>query len=402
MDHLYLDNNATTKPAPQVVEAIAHVHEELWANPSSVHRFGQLVRQRLDLARVAVARLLGGRDREIVFTSGGTESDNLALHGVLDAALEHGADAPTPLLLTSRMEHSAVLDPGAALERRGVDMSVLPVDGCGRIDPAVLGAALADHVAPGRVILVSIQWANNETGVLQPMHELASVCREATRPAGCRIVLHTDATQVVGKIDVDVGAAQVDLLTLSAHKFHGPKGIGALWMRSGMRLRPQNLGGPQERKRRGGTENAAGIVGLGVAAELGLSFLADGAAVEKCRARRDRFERALCAALPDTVVNGGDAPRLWTTSNLGFPALEAEALLLAMSEKGLCASAGAACSSGSLEPSPVLLAMGIPEKIAHGSVRFSLSRFTTDDEIDGALEIVPQIVEKLRRTLPVG
>lgn len=410
MHVLYLDNNATTQPLPQVVAAMTQVNEEFWANPSSVHRFGQMVRQRVELARASVARLINCKDREILFTSGGTESNNLALRGILNPP---GAAASTArrLLFTTKIEHAAIREPAAYFAEQGVHVVYLPVTLDGWVDPAVLAAALNEHVKPGDIALVSVQWANNETGVIQATSEIGRVIVEARSNVKlcdaasglkAKIFFHVDATQAVGKIPVDVTTAAIDLMTFAAHKFHGPKGIGALYIRSGIKLRPQNLGGPQERDRRGGTENTPGIIGFGVAADLAKFFVDDPAAVAKQLAVRDRFEQSILRELPLTVINSVHRPRLWNTSSLGFPQLEAEAILLGLSERGLCASAGAACSSGSLEPSPVLLAMGIPETVAHGSVRFSLSRFTTQAQIDEAVKIVPAVVAKLAKTLPVG
>jgi cysteine desulfurase len=416
MQPLYLDNNATTQPAPQVVAAMTEVNEQLWGNPSSVHRFGQMVRQRVELARACVARLVNCKDRELIFTSGGTESNNLALRGTLMPGIDRGGEAASggrTLLFTTKVEHAAVREPAAMLGGQGVDVTYLPVTRDGWVDPATVAALLAQQVKPGDTAVVSVQWANNETGVIQPIAEIAATVdairlnvkeREAASgwPARTRIVFHVDGTQAVGKIPVDVKAAGIDLMTFAAHKFHGPKGTGALYVRTGVKLKPQNLGGPQERDRRGGTENTPGIIGMGVAAELAKAFVDDEATVGRQRGLRDRFEQAIVRQLPDAVINSLSKPRVWNTSSIGFPRLEAEAVLLGLSERGLCASAGAACSSGSLEPSPVLLAMGIPEIIAHGSVRFSLSRHTTNQEIDEAIQLVPQVVGKLSRTLPVG
>ena len=407
MPWIYLDNNATTQPAPEVLAAMREMHEQYWANPSSVHRFGQMARQRIELARAAVAGLIHCRDRELIFTSGGTEANNLAMWGVL-GGVQAGAssDRPRRVLLTTKVEHSAVRQPAEQWARSGVEVSYLPVDRSGRVDPAALAEAL-DRCSPAAAVLVSVQWANNETGVIQPIAELAEVCRRFLRAAAVesllrkRLWLHVDATQAVGKIPVNVVEIPVDLLTLSAHKFHGPKGAGALYVRSGLTISPLLRGGPQERERRGGTENTAGIVGMGVAAELAAAFMVDFPAVARGAALRDRFERGILKAVPDALVNGTE-PRLWNTSNIAFPHLEAEAILLGLSERGVCASAGAACSSGSLDPSPVLLAMGVSEAAAHGSLRFSLSRFTTEAEIDEALRIVPEVVARLQQTLPIA
>jgi cysteine desulfurase len=406
MDWLYLDNNATTRPAEAVADAMDEVNRSLWANPSSVHRFGQSVRQRVDLARASVAKLIGAKPGEVVFTSGGTESNTLAIRGTLEPSLLAG-DRPSGVLISSGVEHSAVREPAEAYEAAGGPVEWLGVDAAGRVELASLGEAIDRHAETGAPLLVSVQWANNETGVIQPIEQVAELIqqkREAARQAGrrLRLHLHVDGTQAVGKLPVDVKTAGVDMMTFSGHKFHGPKGVGGLYIRSGVKLRPQQRGGPQERERRGGTENTPAIVGLGVAADLAAEFVADEAWVERQRGLRDRFEQAIVEAVPHARVNASEADRLWNTSNLAFPGLEAEAILLGLSEKGLCASAGAACSSGSLEPSPVLLAMGLAEPVAHGSVRFSLSRETTTEQIDRAIELVPEAVQRLGQTMPVG
>lgn len=402
MDWIYLDNNATTQPAPQVVDAMHEMAAELWANPSSVHRFGQMARQRIELARASIAKLIGCRDRELILTSGGTESNNLALRGAL---LKHEGRR---VLITTPIEHSAIREPADDLKEAGVEVITLPVDITGYVEPDALRDALLSCVEDGASVLVSIQWANNETGVILPIAEFAKVVQES-RDTGvkARILFHSDATQAVGKMPVDVKETGVDLLTLSAHKFHGPKGAGALFVRTGVRLHAQQIGGPQERERRAGTENTIGIVGMGVAAELAEHFVADTDAIERLRGMRDRFECTIMERVGDmlgdaAIVNSRGRQRVWNTTNVGFPRLEAEAILLGLSERGVCASAGAACSSGSLEPSPVLLAMGIAEPVAHGSVRFSLSRFTTDDDIDRAAALVPDVIHRLGKTLPMG
>ncbi len=405
MRWIYLDNNATTQPDPAVVTAVCEMHEQLWANPSSVHRFGQEVRHRVELARSSVSSLIGCRDRELVFTSGGTEANHLALWGVL------GRQGGAPkILITTKIEHAAIREPAEALAECGGRVVYLQVDRVGRVDPASLASSLADHTdadEAGGVTLVSLQWANNETGVIQPIGELAAVCAaHRAEHLGCRVLFHSDASQAVGKLPVDVGAVGLDLMSFSAHKFHGPKGVGALFVRTGVGLCAQQRGGPQERDRRAGTENVPGVVGMGVAAELAGRFLAEPREAERVRAMRDRFEREVQRAIPSAVVigvlDGREDCRLWNTSNIGFPRLESEAILLGLSERGVCASAGAACSSGSLEPSPVLLAMGVPEQVAHGAIRFSLGRFTTEQEIDDAVRIVAEVVGRLSKTLPMG
>lgn len=381
----YLDCNATTRPLPEVVAAMAGALEHGWGNPSSVHRAGIDARHSVELARESVARLLGAQPREVVFTGGGTESASLAIAGTLDAL------AGPRTLVTMRTEHSAVREACEALEARGrARVAWVPAGADGVVDLDALDAALDAHA--GDVALVSVMWANNETGVLQPVRSIGERCRAR----GVRF--HCDATQWVGRMPTDVANLPVDLVTASAHKFHGPKGVGVLWVRGGVRVLSQVIGGPQERDRRGGTENVAGIVGAGVAADAAVAWLADPAGRERGAAMRDDFERAVLAAVPDAVVNGGSAQRLWNTTNIGFPGLEAEALLLLLSERGVAASAGAACSSGSLDPSPVLLAMGVPPRIAHGSVRFSIARTTTEEERRIAAEEVAACVARLRRS----
>ena len=414
MDRIYLDNNATTRPAEEVLEAMREVNERYWANPSSVHRFGQQVRRRVELAREQIAGLIGCRDRELVFTSGGTESNNLALAGILGRGAngQGGSgreNSGRPVLITSKIEHSAIREPAEALTGLGAEVVYVPVDRGGRVSGECVAEALRGRGDEAGPVLISVQWANNETGTIQPIAEIVQACRDFNASAdGARAYLHTDATQAVGKVPVDVSAVGVDLLTLSGHKFHGPKGVGALFVRGGVRLWPQQRGGPQERQRRGGTENTPGIIGLAEAARLADAVVRDRNLVERLAAMRDGFEQAITGALPDTVINGvlGDGSpqprRLWNTSNLGFPHLEAEAIVVALSERGVCVSAGAACSSGSLEPSPVLLAMGVPEPVAHGSVRFSIGRETAEQELRDAAVIVVEVVRRLRRTLPMG
>lgn len=399
MAFVYLDNNATTQPLPEVTEAMRECLERDWGNPSSVHRFGIAARHRLELARASVAVLVGCQERELVFTSGGTEAVNLAVLGSL-SSLRHeslgsrGGDArawqshPAPALITSALEHSAVRESAEAWERSGGELVWAPHSGNGIVDVGWLERTLAQR--SGLPTVVSIMWANNETGHLQPVERIGALCREH----GARF--HTDATQVAGKHPIDVSSMQIDALSLSAHKFHGPKGVGALYLRRGVRCERRTIGGPQERDRRGGTENVPGIVGMGVAADAARAWLSSG---ERTRlaAERDRLERGLLARCGDASVNGGGVARLWNTTNVAFPRLEAEAILLLLSERGIYASAGAACSSGSLEPSPVLLAMGIPPERAHGSIRLSLSRLTTAADVDHALQEIPECIAKLRR-----
>ena len=386
MSAIYLDNNATTRPADAVVAAMSRALREQWANPSSVHRAGQAVRREIILARSAVAELIGCQERELVFTSGGTESVNLAVRGAI------GAQPNRRVLVTSRLEHSAVRDLAEALATLGVEVVWLGNDADGLVDAEGLRTLLAERA--DEIGLVSVMWVNNETGVIQPIESIGTVCRES----GVRF--HTDATQAVGKIPIDVASLPIDLLSFAAHKFHGPQGTGGLYVRRGVRLQTQVIGGPQERGRRGGTENAAGIVGAGVAGQLAMDWLAGGGPADLAL-RRDTLERGIVDALDRTAVNGLGARRIGGTSNIAFIGLEAEAILLMLSERGVCASAGAACSSGSMEPSPVLQAMGLPPEQIYGSVRFGLSRETTDDEVAHAVEIVVDVVTRLREPLAV-
>lgn len=388
-----LDNNATTRPAPEVVAAMREALEADWHNPSSVHRPGQRARRRVELARESVCRLLGCAERELVFTSGGTESVNLAIAGSLDA------QPGRRLVVTSRLEHSAMRELAETLSERGrAEVQWLEHDRHGCVELDALRALLSQRAA--EVAVVSVMWANNETGLVQPIESIGALCREH----GVRF--HTDAVQWVGKMPLNVGEAPIDLLSFSGHKFHGPKGVGGLYIRRGIRIARQIIGGPQERDRRGGTENVPAIVGLGAAAERASRWL-ETSERDRLAALRDRLDRGVIAAVEGAVVNGVDAdgsgpPRLWNTTNIAFPRLEAEAILLLLSERGVCASAGAACSSGSLDPSPVLLAMGIAPELAHGSIRLSLSRDTTEEEIDRAIEVIGEAIGRLRRSMPRG
>ncbi len=382
MDVIYLDNNATTRPDPEVVEAMLSPLREWYGNPSSVHRFGQRARQAIDEARGRVARLIGAAESELLFTGGGTEAVNTAIRGLL------GARSPRRRVVTTAVEHSATRELCQQLAKEGIEVVEIAVDRDGRLDLDALRDAVNDETA-----LVTAMWANNETGVLFPVDRIAAICKPH------RVPFHCDGTQAVGKIPVNVAEAGIDAMSLASHKFHGPKGVGALFARRGLRLRALVIGGPQERGRRGGTENVPGIIGMGRAAELAMEQLPEGSRIAQLR---DRLEREILSRIDDAHVNGAIDARLPNTTNIGFARLEAEAILLLLSEQGICASAGAACSSGSLEPSHVLRAMGIDERIAHGAVRFSLSRFTTEGEIDRTLESLPAIIARLRSVLPVG
>ena len=382
---IYLDHNATTPPLPEVVDAVVSCLEDDWANPSSVHRSGVAARRRVELARESVAHLLGCRPRDLLFCSGGTEAANLALHGSM------AAQPSKPAIATSLLEHSAVRDTARRLEKQGTPVHWIKHHPDGLVDLEALEALLEEHGES--LALVSVMWVNNETGLIQPVEKIGRLCREH----GVRF--HTDAVQAVGRMPVDCASLDVDLLSFAAHKFHGPKGVGGMFVSRGTRLEPQMTGGSQERDRRGGTENVPAIVGMGAAAAAAAEWLkGDGIAIAENL--RDVLEQGVRSGRPDLVINGDTAPRLWTTSSLGFPRLAAEGLLLLLSERGVFASAGAACASGSLEPSPVLLAMGIPEPVAYGSVRFSISRTTTRAEIDEAIPLVVEVANILAQQLP--
>ncbi len=388
MRRIYMDANATTPVLPEVLEAMRPYWAAEFGNASSIHQPGQRARAAVDRAREQVAKLLNCRAAEIVFTSGGTESDNLALFGVMGGLL-----APGDHLVTTAIEHHAVLHAAEELAERGVEVTFLPCTAQGVVEVAALEAALKRNTK-----LVSVMLANNETGVIQPVREMA----DRAHAAGA--LFHTDAIQAAGKLPLDVKALGCDLLSLSGHKMYAPQGTGALFVRRNVKLKPMFFGGLHERGRRPGTENVAGIVGLGKAAEMAREWLAgDGA--RELAALRDRLERGILAAVEEAGVNGGridgdPAPRVANTSNLYFDHVEAEALVIALDLKGLAISGGSACQSGATEPSHVLRAMGLSEARARSSVRFSLSRMNTEEEIDAALEIVPAAVARLRALAP--
>jgi cysteine desulfurase len=387
VQRIYLDHNATTPPAPEVVDAVADALRVQFGNPSSVHHFGQRSKAALDDARSAVASLVGGDPSEVVFTSGGTESDNFGIRGVTEAIEVAGHATGTWAgrrhLIATSIEHEAVLNTFKALARRGWQTTLLPVDASGIVSPEALAAALRDDTA-----LVSVMHANNEIGTVQPIAALAALAR--ARGA----VFHTDAVQTAGKIPVNVRTLGVDMVSLSAHKFYGPKGVGALWIRRGLRLVAPMTGGKQERSRRAGTENVAGIVGMGVAAQLARAGMQEDAA--RLGPLRDRLEEAILARVPGTAINGTRTPRVPNTTNISFDRVEAESLLIAMDLDGIAVSTGSACSSGTLEPSHVLKAMGLPVHRTQNSIRFSLGASNTEADIDRVIAVLPGIVEKLR------
>jgi cysteine desulfurase len=376
---IYLDHNATTPLHPAVVDRMAETLRDEYGNPSSVHHFGQRAKAVVDDARAAVAALIGADASEVVFTSGGTESDNFAIRGIAEALEASGRRH----LIATAIEHEAVLNTLKALARRGWQVTLLPVDQSGVVSPDALRAALTDDTA-----LVSVMHANNEIGTVQPIAELARLAHE--RGA----LFHTDAVQSAGKLPLDVKALGVDLLSISAHKFYGPKGVGAIWIRRGLRLLPIMTGGKHERNRRAGTENVAGIAGMGVAAQLARTKMGDEAA--RLGALRDRLEEDILRAVPGTQVNGAREARVANTTNISFDRVEAESLLIALDLEGIAVSTGSACSSGTLEPSHVLKAMGFPPHRTQNSIRFSLGAANTDADVERVVAVLPGIVEKLR------
>jgi cysteine desulfurase len=380
-DCIYLDNNATTKVAPEVVEVMLPYFSDLYGNPSSMHRFGGQVGKAVNKARQQVAALLGADETEIIFTSGGTEGDNAAIRAALLAQPEKRH------IITTQVEHPAVLTQCKQLESQGYSVTYLSVDRQGQLDLYELEAALTGNTA-----LVSIMYANNETGTIFPIEQIGMRVKEYGA------LFHVDAVQAVGKIPLNMKTSTIDMLTMSGHKIHAPKGIGALYVRRGVRFRPMTIGGGQERGRRAGTENVPGLIALGKAAELELMHLEEVAKREG--QLRNRLEQTILKLIPDCEVNGDIKNRLPNTSNIGFKFIEGEAILFGLNQHGICASSGSACSSGSLEPSHVLRAMGIPYTILHGSIRFSLCRYTTDAEIDAVIAVMPSIIERLRALSP--
>lgn len=381
MKTIYFDNNATTKVAEEVFEAMQPYFCDLYGNPSSMHTFGGQVGIQIREARQRVADLLGCDPSEVIFTSCGTESDSAAIHGTLAAAPHRHK------IITTRVEHPAVLAVCRELESHGYTVIELSVDKQGRLDMAELERRLDDDVA-----LVTIMSANNETGVIFPVEEIAEMVTDRG------IVFHTDAVQIVGKVPLDLSQSRISLLSLSGHKLHAPKGVGVLYVRKGTRIGPFLVGGHQEGGRRAGTENVPGIVALGKACELAAESMDD--ENTRVKALRDKLERGILESCPDSRVNGDSEHRLPNTTNISFEYIEGEAILLLLDRYGICASSGSACTSGSLEPSHVLRAMGVPFTAAHGSIRFSLSRYNTEEEVDFTIEKMPEIITRLRELSP--
>lgn len=381
MKTVYFDNNATSKVAEEVLEEMKPYFCELYGNPSSMHTFGGQVSSKIRKAREQVASLLGCDPSEIIFTSCGTESDNAAIKGSL-------AGAPNKRkIITSRVEHPAVLTVCRDLENHGFELIEIPVDRQGRIDMQQVEDEIDEDTA-----IVSVMYANNETGVIFPIEKIAEIANNKG------VTFHTDAVQVVGKIPLNLSQSGIDLLSISGHKLHAPKGVGVLYVRKGTRMSPFMAGGHQEAGRRAGTENVAGIVGLGKACELAAKNIKQ--ENEKVRQLRDKLENAILKSCPDSQVNGDTENRLPNTTNISFEFIEGESILLMLDKYGICASSGSACTSGSLEPSHVLRAMGVPFTAAHGSIRFSLSRYNTEQEVDYTIEKIPAIINRLRELSP--
>src|SRR3954463_2958121 len=380
MRRVYMDNNATSPLLPEVLEAMRPYFIEEFGNASSIHHHGQNPRAAVERARESVAGLLGCRPSEVVFTSGGTEGDNLAIFGMVKSG-EH--------VITSTIEHHAVLHASKELQKRGCEVTFVPVDGRGLVDPADVKRALRKNTK-----LISIMIANNETGVVQPVAEIGLIAKEAD------VYFHTDAVQAAGKIAIDVSAIGCDLLSISGHKMHAPQGTGALYVRKGTLIEPLFYGGNHERQRRAGTENVPGIVALGKAAEIAVAGLKDGT-IERLGKLRDHLQSEILRKIEDTGVNGAGAPRVPTTTNIHFDHIEGEALVIALDLKGLAVSTGAACSSGAIEPSHVLTAMGLPPHRARASLRFSLGKQNAAEDVNFAIQLVQASVARLRELSPV-
>jgi cysteine desulfurase len=383
MKRIYLDYAATTPTHPEVVQAMLPYFSDFFGNPSSIYSYGQESREAVENARTSVARLIGAKDEEIVFTGGGTEADNYALKGTAYAQEKRGNH-----IITTAIEHHAVLETCAFLEKRGFTVTYLPVDKYGLIDPESVKKALTP-----KTILVSVMHANNEVGTIQPLEEIGKITREAG------VYFHTDAVQTAGHIPLEVNKLGVDLLSMSAHKLYGPKGVGALYIRKGVMLTPFIHGGGQEKGRRSGTENVPGIVGFGKAAELALPEI-DAEAV-RLKALRDKLIEGILKLIPETHLNGHPVKRLPNNANISVDYIEGESMLLNLDLQGICASTGSACSSSSLEPSHVLLALGLRHEQAHGSLRFTLGKWTTEADIDRVFEVLPKIIGNLRAMSPL-
>ncbi|MBO5680658.1 MAG: cysteine desulfurase NifS [Lentisphaeria bacterium] len=378
---IYLDNNATTCVAPEVFEAMTPYLTEFYGNPSSIHRFGGQLAAKVEEARAQLGALIGAQNSEIIFTSCGTESDTTAIRSALSICPKRRK------VVISKVEHPAVLNLGKELERNGYKVSIIPVDARGRLD-----MDRAREMIDSETAVESVMWANNETGNIQPVIELGELARKNGA------LFHTDAVQAVGKVPMNLAELPIDMLSLSGHKFHAPKGIGALYVKRGVRFHPYIIGGHQEHGRRAGTENLASIVGLGKAAELALANI--GHENTAVRALRDKLEQGVLASIPSVRINGDVEHRLPNTANISFEYIEGESILMLLDMHNICASSGSACTTGSLEPSHVLRAMGVPYTAAHGSIRFSFSRYNTEAEVDRVLEVLPPVIARLREISP--
>lgn len=383
MRKVYFDHSATTATAPEVASQMVEYMTNTFGNPSSVHAFGREAKKAIIHARKQVADLIGASPEEILFTSGGTEGDNMALRGIAEANKKRGKH-----IITTQIEHHAILHTCEALEKEGYRVTYLPVDEYARVNPQDVADAICDDT-----ILISVMFANNEVGTIQPIAEIGKIAKEKG------IYFHTDAVQAVGNYPIDVNEYGIDLLTISSHKFHGPKGIGALYIRKGVRIKPILFGGAQEKTLRPGTENTPGIVGLGKAAELAQAELTD--KINRVQKLRDKLIAGITERIPEAKLNGHPMLRMPGNVNFSFRYIEGESLLLNLDIKGIAASSGSACTSGSLDPSHVLLAMGITHEIAHGSLRLSLGRENTEEDVDYCLEVLPEIVARLRSMSPL-
>lgn len=381
----YLDNNATTQAAPEVVEAMLPYFSEKYANASGVYSFAQEVKKDMEKAREITAKFINADPAEVVFNGGGSESDNTAIKGAAFANKDRGNH-----IITSKIEHHAVLNACKYLEKHGFEITYLPVDKYGLVDPAELKKAMKKET-----ILVSIMYANNEVGTIEPVKELAAIAHEG------KALFHTDAVQAAGKIKLDVKDLGCDLLSLSAHKFYGPKGTGMLYIKKGTRVHSLIQGGHHEKNRRAGTENVPGIIGMARAAELAMKDFEDPQVKKRIKGLRDMLEKGIMEKIPEVQVNGHPEMRMDNTLNVCIKYIEGESMLIHMDFEGICASSGSACTSGSLEPSHVLLAMGIPHETAHGSIRFSFSRYSTGEDVKKVLEVLPPVAEKLRNMSPL-
>ncbi len=382
---IYIDNNATTKTDPEVFKAMEPYFLEKYANPSGVYSFSRDIKSSVEEAREKIARFIGAEPAEIIFTAGGTEADNMAIKGVAYANKDKGSH-----IITAKTEHHAVLNTCKHLEKNGFEITYLPVDKTGLINIDELKNAVTE-----KTILITIMWANNEIGTIQPVKEIASIAREKN------VYFHTDAVQAAGKIPIDVKEAGIGLLSLSAHKFYGPKGVGVLYAKKGVRMHSLMHGGHHERNKRAGTENVPGIIGMAKACEKAGAALDNKKLMNKTKSLRDRLEKGLAEKIPEVIINGHPEKRVDNTLNICVKYIEGESMLIHLDMEGICASSGSACTSGSLDPSHVLLAIGLPHEIAHGSIRFSFGKFNEEKDVDRVLEVLPPAVEKLRNMSPL-